>query len=340
MKLPILTTLDLEKATVLARFASENVETFRTDAMLTAKTYSRSERKRIAQFTHDPSAAYVIVTTWDSTLRPTIESVEHSRKNTLLKQTMRKHFLLDEEDVKNEINGIAERRVASLLEDFIVEYYPLPRYFSRGKVRSLRQNARQQFLLRSDETKELSEHLSNFMIYNHVAELVGIHTIDPSASLWSRYRSARAIKKERKDRRNRSRERLATIDQRLQTLITGSGELLVPVFDYGWDLVEIYALRNSYEKRLATVTKTKQLTVTERLELFDRQTHTFKQTAVEKNARKLSDKNLAATRKMIAAIDDILLAIFDLDNKGRNQLLLEFKEYRELIAEKAKLERS
>ncbi len=340
MKLPMLTPADLEKVAVLARFASENIETFRTDASLTGKLYSRAERKHIAQFSRSPSAAYVILNAWDSALRPTIEAVQQGRKNTSLKQSMRKYLLLSEDNARSEINGLADRRIDALLDDFTREYYPLPRLLSRGKVRTLRQKARLQFLQRPDETKKLADHLSNFVMYNYVAKLTGIHIIDPSASLWARYRSARAIKKERKTRLRRNRERLAMINQRLQALTASSDRLLDAIYDYGWDLVEIYALRNTYEKRVASATKTKQLTVTERLEIFDRVTHAFKQANVEKGAKKLSDKNLAATRKMIADVDELLLAIFDLDNKGRNQLLLEFKEYRELHAEKAKLERS
>ena len=48
--------------------------------------------------------------------------------------------------------------------------------------------------------------------------------------------------------------------------------------------------------------------------------------------------NLADTQKAVKEIDDVLLAVFDLDTTQRNKIMKALKQYRELVRERDALQ--
>ena len=48
--------------------------------------------------------------------------------------------------------------------------------------------------------------------------------------------------------------------------------------------------------------------------------------------------NLADTQKAVKEIDDVLLAVFDLDATQRNEIMKALKQYRELVRERDALQ--
>lgn len=130
--------------------------------------------------------------------------------------------------------------------------------------------------------------------------------------------------------------RFAEINQRLHELGQSNDGLVPKVIHADWNLVEVIALRHTYEKKLQALSLEKVVDSKHRLKLFDTVTGAFKKS----HTKQIADLNLAAARRATQTIDSLLLQIFDLNQVAKNQLIVDIKEYRELSAEAKRIRRS
>ncbi|RYX79457.1 hypothetical protein EON76_01930 [bacterium] len=130
--------------------------------------------------------------------------------------------------------------------------------------------------------------------------------------------------------------RLVEITQRMHELEQSNGGLTTKVVHADWNLIEVIALRHTYEKKLQALSLEKAVDSKHRLKLFDTVTGSFKKS----HTKQIADLNLSAARRATQAVDSLLLQIFDLNQAAKNKLIIDVKEYRELSAEAKKLRRS
>ena len=98
-----------------------------------------------------------------------------------------------------------------------------------------------------------------------------------------------------------------------------------------WDLVTIISMRNQYDKRIGAMAKKDRSSALKRLAVFEKVTQQFRNDYIEQaTSAKMS---LELTRQLSEEVDALLLRIFDLSTVQKNQLLVQSKEYRELIVE-------
>lgn len=137
-------------------------------------------------------------------------------------------------------------------------------------------------------------------------------------------------------RRRQDSIRLVEITQRMQELEQSDGGLVPKVIQADWNLVEVIALRHTYEKKLQALSLEKAVDSKHRLKLYDSVTGAFKKS----HTKQIADLNLSAARRATQAVDSLLLQVFDLNQAAKNKLIVDIKEYRGLSTEAKKLRRS
>lgn len=100
------------------------------------------------------------------------------------------------------------------------------------------------------------------------------------------------------------------------------------------DYVSVLAARQEYEKALARLGKKSANSPAKRLALYEKKTEDLR---AEYLATVPGLANLSDTQKAAKEIDGVLLAVFDLSNEQRNDIMSLLKRYRELIRERETL---
>ncbi|OGL22590.1 hypothetical protein A2707_04715 [Candidatus Saccharibacteria bacterium RIFCSPHIGHO2_01_FULL_45_15] len=130
--------------------------------------------------------------------------------------------------------------------------------------------------------------------------------------------------------------RLREITRRLQQLEQSNDGLVPKIMQADWNLVEVVALRHTYEKKLKALSIEKVVDSKHRLKLFDSVTNGFKKA----HTKQIAELNLTAARRATDSVDELLLQVFDLSSQEKNKLMLDVKEYRELSSEAKSIRRS
>lgn len=122
-------------------------------------------------------------------------------------------------------------------------------------------------------------------------------------------------------------KRIKVIDSELRAIDREKGDLLQRIVSSKLEIIEILALRNTYEKELSINR------VTDAPDPFKALTKQFIDQQIDKcpgaSQREITDQK--------HSIERILTEVFALDNAGRNQLVLGFSNYSRLYNEKQSL---
>ena len=131
------------------------------------------------------------------------------------------------------------------------------------------------------------------------------------------------------------RQRLRQIDDEVLKLESTQNGLVSRLIGLNIDYVTVLAARQEYEKALARLSKKAAESPAKRLALYEKKTESIRATYLDA-APGLA--NLADTQKAVKEIDDVLLAVFDLDATQRNEIMKALKQYRELVRERDALQ--
>lgn len=155
-----------------------------------------------------------------------------------------------------------------------------------------------------------------------------------SSPLLSRALAKWQIQREQRHSIKINQKRVKMIDGKLRAIDTEKGDLLRRVVSSKLELIEILALRNTYEKEItANPTKDER----GRQARFETLTKQFIDQHLDEYLTQKPDassQNIADERQYLQLI---LADVFALDNAGRNQLVLGFSNYSRLYNEKQSL---
>lgn len=307
----------------LSDLALTNREQFRTQATATYRHFSRRDRKQVHSIESREVTAYDILGAWQDQLQPLQKQLQSKRTDQTFRVTIKKQLILGASELDAKINELIDSRIVEVRTAFLNQFYATD---------SKQWYSLQQLIQQSDqELQDLLSRLTEYSLYTIVARENTITIIDPNSHLFTRLGQGRRVRHERKKTSRQRQERLAYIDQREKELLRSNGGILAAIMKKEWDLVTIISMRNQYDKRIGAMAKKDRSSALKRLAVFEKVTQQFRNDYIEQaTSAKMS---LELTRQLSEEVDALLLRIFDLSTVQKNQLLVQSKEYRELIVE-------
>lgn len=328
--------LEAEQASIeqLANRAAQNVEAFRAEALEAYVVYGRQDRIALAALESRSVTAYDVLDAWETKLLPSRRLLSRERSGASFRKLYAKHMLVTEDEAKHAIDGLIDARLGELLEQTLLDVYPLPS--GKGKdVYNIRRVMARGLLSRPDELLErLKKCYTNYMIYREVASRLRVTVVDPYVAGAARIKSTVKLRSERKKTAKNEGKRLREIDARLSKLNIQHGGLLGQIASKGWDMVAMMSLRQQYERRIRDLPDDRIDDFTARLEIFHEVTHDFRDDYIGRLVPPVVHDSLGTARAATEAIDVLLLQFFDLDATHRNQMILQMREHRELTQER------
>ena len=309
---------------------TNDVELFRREATKAYSAYEPHERKFLGKLETADVTSYAALTTWEDALLPVLFTLQTKRTEPTFRRAMVKHLVLDVDETQKTIHGVINSREKALIEKFITQVYGR----QTKKNRKQRRRIFGLFSVPQQEVFDMKEHLVAYTLLRHIADEHNIAVVDAHTSLRLRLKMGRRIRRERKKALRAETVRLAHIADRMADIRAVHNGLVADVLDKNIDLATVISIRNRYEKRLASLSKSDVMSAAKRLAIFDEETKEFRDQYASAITGDL-EASLEATRQSAKAIDDLLLRIFDLTTTQKNQLLLYTKEYRELADEQA-----
>ena len=313
-----------------------NLEEFRTDAARAYAEYLPYERSIISNLKTDKIDAYTVLEDWEETLKPLLEAINDKRSDANFRKIITEQLLLVDTETQVKINSLVIDRKFELINNFISKFYPVNKK-AKNRYRQQRQQIRELLSMPASKIQSVKNHYVCYLLYKEATERNNITAIDSHTSLIKRLVAKRHIRHERKQTIKSENSRLSYINDRIKSLSAMNSGLLVDISNKKWDFVAILDLRHNYEKKISKLTKENEKDAVKRLSIFDAVTADFKKSQIEKMTIDSDISNLETTRTITKDIDSILLRIFDLSNIQKNQLLVCFKEYRELGQEKTSI---
>jgi len=309
--------------------AITNIELFRQQAKAALKQYSKHERRLLEQLQRDTSYPYDFLDLVETQLVPLRETLNSKRTSDSFKKTLAKHTLQRTQDVQPAVDLVIDYSDNFHIETFVR---------NNSSLTSLHADWLKVFVttIGIEEISTLKKHYSDAILYHKVATNHGITVVDPNSGLLQRILDASGIRRERRKRIAYENSRMRKITARRSELNQLHDSLMPAIASVDWNLMEVLALRQEYEKKLGLLSVDDVLDDKRRLELFDSITSAFK----KKHAVHSVTTGLESARQSSAAVDTLLLRIFDLSTTQKNRLLADFKEYRDIDDEEAAITRA
>lgn len=311
----------------LTDLALTDREQFRSDAATSLRYFYRGDRRILTNIQTDTVNAYDFLAAWNDRLRPLRKQLESSRTDNRFHASIEKYLVVSKPELETKVGEIINDRVAETEKAFLDSHY----------VPNSRQRSRAKRLLQRSESNldQLLTLLTKYILYKNIGKEFGIVIVDPYSSFMTRIYNHLRIRRERKSTMRSRRQRLTYIDRRQKELSHMNGGLLAAISEKGWDLATVISMRNHYDKLVAQQSKKQPVDAIKRLSIFEKVTSEFREDYVKNTAS--SKTSLEMTRQLSEDVDALLLRIFDLSNVQKNQLFIQSKEYRELIAERQEI---
>ncbi|HCH34057.1 TPA: hypothetical protein DEW05_00795 [Candidatus Saccharibacteria bacterium] len=297
--------------------AITNIELFRQQAKAALKQYSKRERKLLEQLHQDTSQPYDFLDQVETQLIPLRQALNAKRTNDSFKKTLAKHTLQRTSEVQPAVDLVIDYSDNFHIETFVR---------NNSSLTSLHADWLKAFVttMGIEEISSLKKHYSDAVLYRLVAANHAITIVDPNSGIVRRMLDTTGIRRERRKTIAHENSRMRKITTRRSELSQLHDGLIPMISSVDWNIMEVLALRQEYEKKLSSLSVDDVLDDKRRLELFDSVTSEFK----KKHAVQSVTTSLESARQSSAGVDTLLLRIFDLSTTQKNRLLTDFKEYR------------
>ncbi len=304
--------------------AITNIELFRQQAKAAFKRYSRQERKVVAQLHRDTVEAYDFLDMVETQLIPLRATLNSKRTSDTFKKTLAKHTLQHPNEVQPAVDLVIDYSDNFHIDTFVRSNTNLTAFHTEWLKEFVTTKG-------IEDIATLKKHYSDAALYRAVASAQTIAVIDPNSGLLRRILDTSKIRRQRRRTIAHENSRMRVITARRSELNQSNDGLIPTLASFDWNLVEVLALRQEYEKKLSTLPVDDVLDDKRRLELFDTVTDKFKR----KHTKHSVTASLESARQSSASLDTLLLRIFDLTVTQKNRLLADFKEYRDISEEEA-----
>jgi len=316
--------------------ALTNTEAFRAEATKAYHKHTTQERKSLSKLKSKDITIYNVLAAWQDELLPLLDSLGEKQTDDIFCKFISKNLILNKDNLQSKIEQLITERKKELLTDFTLNIYPLEKN-GKDKHKSQRKQALKLLSLPKSSIINIKTRFVDYIICKEIANKNNLTVIDAHSSFIKRGRNKSLIRSERKKAIKSEKKQLIYVKSRFDSLSAINGGLINVILDKGWDLMTVLALRNQYEKSVNKLSKKDEKNAVKRLEIFDKETKSFKKEQADSLIVDSDQANLETTRAITKDIDALLLRIFDLTNVQKNQLVLNIKEYRELTQEKANI---
>ena len=299
--------------------AITNIELFRQQGKAALGLYSKHERKITAQLYKDVVDVYDFLDMLETQLIPLRATLNSKRTNEAFKKALAKHTLQHPNEVQPAIDLVIDYSDNFHIDTFVRNNASLTTFHTEWLKEFVATKT-------IEDVATLKKHYSDATLFKTVAMTHAITIIDPNSSPLRQSLDAFKIRRERRSTVSYENKRMRIISSRRSELNKLNDGLIPAIASFNWNLVEVLALRQEYEKKLSALPVDDVLDDKRRLELFDTVTEKFKQ----KHTKHSVTASLESARQSSANLDTLLLRIFDLTVAQKNRLLADFKEYRDL----------
>jgi len=301
---------------------------FRTQAMQAYAVCPRAFRAMARRFDRSLPMALEFFLNWREDCLPRLQLIEQASQQKAAQALLSEKFLFDETQCDEILRDITSQALAAERSRFVTKNYPI----TEKRLHKLAQ----QFVDQPTEVcQQQIDNFINYLLYRTVAREAGVIVRDRQARL--AVRLVQSLRGGRQVRRlvRQMRQRLRQIDNETIKLESTQNGLVSRLIGLNIDYVTVLAARQEYEKALARLSKKAAESPAKRLALYEKKTESIRATYLDA-APGLA--NLADTQKAVKEIDDVLLAVFDLDTTQRNEIMKALKQYRELVRERDALQ--
>lgn len=301
---------------------------FRTQAAQAYAACPRAFRTMARRFDRSLPMALEFFLNWREDCLPRLQSVEQASQQKSAQALLSEKFLFDETQRDEILRDITSQALAAERSRFVTQSYPI----TEKRLHKLAQ----QFVDQPTEVcQQQIDNFINYLLYQTVAREAGVIVRDRQARL--AVRLVQSLRGGRQVRRlvRQMRQRLRQIDDEVLKLESTQNGLVSRLIGLNIDYVTVLAARQEYEKALARLSKKAAESPAKRLALYEKKTESIRAAYLDA-APGLA--NLADTQKAVKEIDDVLLAVFDLDATQRNEIMKALKQYRELVRERDALQ--
>lgn len=301
---------------------------FRTQAVQAYTACPRAFREMARRFDRSLPMALEFFLSWREDCLPRLQSIEQASQQKSAQTLLSEKFLFDETQRDEILRDITSQALAAERSRFVTQSYPI----TEKRLHKLAQ----QFVDQPTEVcQQQIDDFINYLLYQTVAREAGVIVRDRQARL--AVRLVQSLRGGRQVRRlvRQMRQRLRQIDNEVLKLESTQNGLVSRLIGLNIDYVTVLAARQEYEKALARLSKKAAESPAKRLALYEKKTESIRAAYLDA-APGLA--NLADTQKAVKEIDDVLLAVFDLDTTQRNEIMKALKQYRELVRERDALQ--
>ena len=296
---------------------------FRTQAVQAYAACPRAFRAMARRFDRSLPMALEFFLNWREDCLPRLQLIEQASQQKAAQALLSEKFLFDETQRDEILRDITSQALAAEHSRFVTKNYPI----TEKRLHKLAQ----QFVSQPTEVcQQQIDNFINYLLYQTVAREAGVIVRDRQARL--AVRLVQSLRGGRQVRRlvRQMRQRLRQIDNETIKLESTQNGLVSRLIGLNIDYVTVLAARQEYEKALDRLSKKAAESPAKRLALYEKKTESIRATYLDA-APGLA--NLADTQKAVKEIDDVLLAVFDLDATQRNEIMKALKQYRELVRE-------
>ncbi len=307
----------------ISDLALTNIEVFRRKAEAALKQFTTIEQRTFKQLGATTTSPYDFLVELELTLIPLRQSLDSKRSNTPYKKSLAKQIILPLDTIQPVVD-----LTINYSDNFHIDSFIRAASGSSGNQTWLKE-----FITMTSkaDVSVLKDHYVDAQLYTQVAHENAITIVNPHASAIKRSAAKHRIARERRNTTAFEDTRLQYIAARRLELNEVYDGLIASIMAEDWNLMEVLAMRQEYEKKLSSLPIDDVLDDSRRLELFDTITNAFK----KKHAHRTTTTGLESARQSNAAIDTLLLRIFDLTTAQKNKLLLDSKEYRSIHEEES-----
>lgn len=317
------------KITHLRALAAARPLLFRADYQVVVSQVDREVRRMAQRLDKSKLPAANFFAAWRRELRPRLEKIQAEASATKLQQAFKREMLAGPREAEALVRLVVPLREEEERRAFCRAQ------FSPTKEKRLYRAVRK-FTGQSVEDCEAAiAAYERYECYRAVAADLGVTVVDPHAGRLRRWRQRGAAKRQVRRLRSSVARRQRQIMGEMQRLEGLHDGLAARIFALRIDYVAILAARQEYEKGLSRLSKKAAESPAKRLAVFDKKTEVLRADYLDRvpGVASLSDAQLAAKE-----INEVLLAVFDLDATSRNALMRVFQEYRTLVREREALE--
>ena len=304
-------------------------EVFRAQATDALRKFTPEDRELAASLESEHTTTDHVLRAWTEQIEPIHQDLEQKRSDARFKKYIIRNIGFHDHEADKAIDHMIDERKQTLLDEVLDSLYPL------HDDTTYQRDYAVELLTKSDA--DINDFMSRYIDFAEALDASNTHKVllcDPHSSWLERQRTALQIHKERQKTHHNEDSRLDEISHELHRLTNTPDSLLGQIVAKEWNFITILDLRAKYQKQVDALPASEHKSPTKRLKLFERVTASFRERETERLAHSHSAHSLKALRTINEDVYNLLLEIFDLGAKARNQLLLDIQAHTRLTQER------